>query len=333
MWEHLSFARSALDDLERGAIAAGVREGRLVRVIRGCFVAHEVWSMWFPEQRLLARTLAVAAVNARCAPLFSHQSAAALWGIPLYGLRDLRVHTLTPTARPGRSSATVARHLGEWCSSDETQIFGIRVTSLTRTILDLARCASPEMAISAADSGMRLLFGAQREGVSDPAHEWRAEQLALLDRFPGHRGVRKARHLLKFADPRADSPVESVSRLCLERLDIDVDIQVRVDGVGGARYWVDFEFLGQGIFGEVDGQAKYLDAELRGGRSAEAVVVLEKEREDQIRGITGNSMVRWPPKALTSVRTLGERLHSFGVEVPNLGRAPSRRPAQHERFH
>lgn len=108
----LIFLREALDDAESRAAQAGVRVGQLARVMRGCFVAAPVWDAWFPEQRLLARTIAVAEMNARFDPLFSHQSAAVLWGLPLFRVPDLRVHALTPAESPGRSSATVMRRCG-----------------------------------------------------------------------------------------------------------------------------------------------------------------------------------------------------------------------------
>lgn len=316
--EPLWFLRSALNDRERNVILAGLREGRLVRVLRGCFVDKTVWTGWFPEERLLARTIAVAEMNARYAPLFSHHSAAVLWGLPLFRLTDLRVHLLTPTASPGRSSQTVMRHIGDWRDDEEVHIAGIRATSVTRTLLDLARIAAPEMAITAADAGMRALFGSHRANDGETSEEWRDAQLLRLDEIAGHRGVRRARQIIALADPRADSPAESVSRLYFDQLGVAVEIQVPVVGPTGANYRVDFEFLGQGAFGEVDGNVKYLDPAFRGGRTAEEIVLHEKEREDEIRGVTGNSMVRWGMQHLDTVRSFGGRLRAYGIRVPRL---------------
>ena len=152
--DRLWFLRSALNDLECRMIRAGLREGRLVRVVRGCFVDQAVWAAWFPEERLLARTVGVAVLNAQYEPLFSHHSAAVLWGLPLFRLDNLRVHVLTPTRSSGRSSQTVLRHIGDWHDSEACSIAGIRTTSMTRTLVDLARAATPEMALAAVDAGL-----------------------------------------------------------------------------------------------------------------------------------------------------------------------------------
>ncbi len=97
-----------------------------------------------------------------------------------------------------------------------------------------------------------------------------------------------------------------------------MEIQVRVVGPSGDVYWVDFEFLGQRMFGEVDGVMKYADASMRGGRSAEQVVIGEKRREDEIRGVTQFTMARWEPGHTATARALGLRLQAFGLRVPRL---------------
>lgn len=334
----LVFLREALGDTEVRTAQAGVRVGQLARVTRGCFVAASVWDAWFPEQRLLARTIAVAELNARFDPLFSHQSAAVVWGLPLFRVPDLRVHALTPAESPGRSSATVMRHAAVWDADEETRVAGVRVTSLTRTVLDLARAAEPETAITAADAALRALFTCRAGGRDEEAEEaWRSTQLRRLDEMAGRRGVRRGRSIVELADGRADSPAESVSRLYLAQLGVPVAIQVPVVGSNGAQYRVDFEFIGQRTFGEVDGRIKYLDPALRGGRSAEEVVLQEKEREDDIRGTTGNGLVRWGSPHLSGARGLGMRLRAFGLRVPKLegvvatGAARGRDPRRRER--
>ena len=178
---------------------------------------------------------------------------------------------------------------------------------------------------------MRALFGDQAVCDGDSPAEWRAARLQQLDEMPGHRGVRRARQIIALADPRADSPAESVSRLYLDQLGVAVAIQVPVVGPTGANYRVDFEFVGQRAFGEVDGRVKYLDPTLRRGCSAEEIVLHEKEREDEIRGVTGNSMVRWGVKHLATVRGFGGRLRACGIHVPRL-EVPGTRTRDHEHF-
>ena len=267
---------------------------------------------------MLARTLAVSELQAKFRPLFSHQSAAVIWGLPLLSDRDERVHLITPSTAPGRSSRVVERHVFDVPKSQIVCIEGVRFTHLDRTMIDLMRFAPMETAIAATDAGMRRQFGPCRQGLTPETSAWRADHARRLELCAGQRGVRRARRVLEFADPRADSPAESVSRLQLARLQVPVDIQVRVVGPSGDVYWVDFEFVGQRMFGEVDGVMKYADPAMRGGRSAEQVVIGEKRREDEIRGVTQFSMVRWEPGHTATARALGLRLQAYGLQVPRL---------------
>ncbi|WP_336658664.1 hypothetical protein [Leucobacter sp. USHLN153] len=72
--------------------------------------------------------------------------------------------------------------------------------------------------------------------------------------------------------------------------------------------------MGQQAFGEMDGRAKYLDEGFRGERSLEQVLLEEKNREDEIRGITGHREIRWGYGDLASLRAFGEKLVRFGIE-------------------
>lgn len=312
-----------LDDRELRSLTM---RGIIVRVMRGCYMRREVWDGLYEDQRLLARSLCLARSAGPRAPLFSHLSAAAIWGLPLYGLKRSapeRVHTLARPDSPGRSVPSVLRHVAPYDEDEATTVAGLRVTSITRTIHDLARWSSPELAIACADSGLRRLHGGDHARLPDSLGAWREDQLALLGALRGGRGVRGARFIVGLADPRADSPAESVSRLQLTRLGVPFEFQVGVEGLGGAQYWMDFEFLGQRCFGEMDGAIKYTDPAFRRGRSLEQVLLDEKEREDEVRGIHRKSTLRWGWSSIGTARRLGERLAAFGLEVPRLTGAPA----------
>lgn len=268
----LLFRRAALDgESNDRQLRSAVQRGDLVRVVRGCYMHSAHWTDMREDERLLARTLAVAQLCSRRPPLFSHLSAAAIWGLPLYGLRPdraERVHTLTQPEAPGRSSAVTLRHTGDHTEDDTTTVAGMRVTSLSRTVLDIARWGSPELAIGCADAALRGQLGTGRDRLPPGLEEWRNHQLHALQSLSGNPGTRRARQIIALADPRADSVAESVSRLQLARLGIPFEIQVRVTGLHGTDYWMDFEFLGQQCFGEMDGNLKYTDPALRRGRTS-----------------------------------------------------------------
>lgn len=304
-----------LGELSDSELATRVLSHRLMRLARGAYIDHLEWLKLFPEQRLLAVTLAYAKLYHRRGWIFARESAAALWGLPLFGLDGLRAHVSVPPESPGRSTRPVARYVETLDPEDLVEIAGVRFTSLERTVVDLAHSAAPELAIGALDAAVRVMFRMDRGAEIAELEGWRESTLARLA-GSWRPGVRSARQVLRLADGRAESVLESVSRLQLARLRVRHEVQVPVF-VGEERiYWVDFEFLGQQTFGEVDGSVKYLDPAVRHGRSADEVVLAEKRREDEIRGATGKRMVRWDARHVRTARDLGARLGDFGIRIP-----------------
>ncbi len=315
----LHYRRELLEDeLNDRVLRRLVAAERFVRIIHGCYVDASVWAEMPVEDRRLARTLAVAHLNHRRRPVFSHHSAATIWGLPFYGLDSPRVHILTRDDSPGHSSHGVSRHIGRWNDDDVQEVEGMLVTSITRTLLDLARSAKPELAIACADAGLRKLFRARRDSSLDALAAWRRQQNGTLLGLRGYPGAAHARKIVEEADPRADSPAESVSRLQIRRLEIPCEIQAPVTMLDGARSWMDFEFLGQCSYGEMDGAVKYLDPAFRNGRTLDEVLIDEKRREDEVRGITGYRVLRWGFDSIRTARILGLRLQAYGIRVPRL---------------
>jgi hypothetical protein len=66
------------------------------------------------------------------------------------------------------------------------------------------------------------------------------------------------------------------------------------------------------VVGESDGKAKYVDAAVRGGLSAEQAVYREKLREDRIRGL-GLGIVRWGWADVENPDRLGRKLLAAGL--------------------
>jgi len=290
-----------------------VADGSVVRLRRDRYaLAADLANLW-PEGRHLIDVVA-AHLNGRGSdPVFWGPSAAVLHGIPLYRLHPKNVHVAVLGSRHARTKAGVVQHDVLLPEGDITRIDGIRCTALDRTILDLACTATWEATVAAADAALR------RECVTGHDHdERRAEQwhLRMSERARQSRlhGIRHARRLIAFADGRAQLPGESVSRLHLHRLGFrDVMLQVPITGAEGDRYWLDFGFPGSQVFGEFDGQTKYLDEDLRGGRTLEQALLDEKRREDDVRGVTGWRFARWEERHIRTADMLGQRLAAFGV--------------------
>jgi hypothetical protein len=179
--------------LGREAIAVRLRTGRLHRLHRGVYaVGHVVLSQ---QARWMAAVLA-------CGPdtVLSHRSAAALWGIREPSSRAIEVSTPAKS----RSRGGIHRHYASLPPDEVTTHRGIPVTSVPRTLFDLA-------ALSSVDTVEHAL----RESEYLRLHD-RLSLPDLLARYPGRRGCRTIRECLR---RRADLPA------------------------GRARSWLELEFL------------------------------------------------------------------------------------------
>lgn len=321
----LSMARSLLASRDQllsrrwtdRQISTGVTGGDLVRVRRGWYVEGDAWRGLWSEGQHLLKVLA-AHLNADGeGPVFSGESAAVLWGLPLYRHRPAVVHALLDGTRHGRTRAGILWHpRSEIDLHDIVTVDGIRCTSMDRTVIDAARTLPVAAAVSLADAALRRVATREHEQDAELAADWR-ERLGSRLGESRARGVRVARRVIAFADGRAQLPGESVSRLHLARLGFrNLGLQESVVGSRGSRYWLDFAFRGARVFGEFDGEGKYLDPDLLQSRSTQEVLLEEKRREDDIRGVTGWRLIRWGNEHIRSSGMLGARLSAFGVRPP-----------------
>ncbi len=327
--EHVTRLRSMLRAREQllleGAndrdLRRAVADGRLLRPMQGWYVRRSEWERLSPEDRHLLCVLAVHESAVR-PPVFCSLSAAILHGLPVYGFVSSPVHTLCPPGRRASDSRGVKRHAWARVDGQVVEIAGLTATNLPRTLADVARSMTPERAIGCLDAGVSELVGPI---TTDPAAREHACGIVIraLEQLPRGNGSARARGLVELADPLAESPLESVSRLYLVRLGFEVATQVEVPAPRGGTYRIDFEFLGQNAFGEVDGKSKYTDAAARRGLSAEEIVYREKTREDWIRGTEGKRMARWGRSSLGSAAALGVRLGAFGLVPPRRAGSPA----------
>ena len=107
--------------------------------------------------------------------VLSHSSAAALWGIR----RDSRAAIDVTTPHRSRSWRHIRRHVSPLPPDEVTAKDGIPVTSVPRTIFDLA-------ATEPLDEVKRLLREMEFKELWDRLSLW-----DLVERYPGRRGIRK----------------------------------------------------------------------------------------------------------------------------------------------
>ena len=245
------------------AVSRAVAAGRLVRLRRGQFCR---------PGPVAEQALAVAAARARAGSVISHGSAALLHGLPVLGRRS---HLPEITVPPNGTGSAHAAHLHRaTLAPDEVVLVGgAPVTSVARTVIDLARAGSTACGVAAIDAALnrRLVTADDLDEVVRRCWNWPR--------------IRRALRALRLADARAESALESVSRLVIGWLRLPVpDLQTVVaDRFGRVIGRLDFYWDEFGVAGEADGRGKYDSRE---------ILTLEKERQEQLEDET-LVVVRW----------------------------------------
>jgi predicted transcriptional regulator of viral defense system len=229
-----------------------VRQGALLRVGRGVYTpAALVGEMATdPVGEHVLRTAGALAV-AKPGAVASHHSAATIHGLDLLGRQP---PATTLTHRPGSGSGTrrpgVRVHVAALPSGHVAVRSGVRVTSVARTVVDLARTSSFQAGVVVADSALRS------KKVSKD--ELRAV-VADCARWPG---IRRASLVVEFSDGRSESALESISRVAFRDHGIPApELQVPVGGDNGVVGRADFLWRRYGTIGEADGAIKYADTD------------------------------------------------------------------------
>lgn len=243
--------------------------------------------------------------------VFSHTSAAVIHGLPLLDPPGAIVHAITDPAVRRRASA-IAWHRRELADSDVVEIDGLLVTSLPLTLLDLARTDSFAAAVVALDAALDAPEVRPRwDSRASRIH--RDELFEQLDAIAGSAGVRRARDAVSFADGRAESVGESLSRVQMFAWGIPLpELQTEVECPSGAMRRVDFSWNGASLIGEFDGRVKYGRMHGRGDSEVADIVWAEKRREDDLRA-TGASVVRWLWNDATDGTRLVALLDRYGI--------------------
>jgi very-short-patch-repair endonuclease len=166
-WGVVSVAQLRALGLSKDAVQRRVRAGRLHRLHHGVYaVGHTVLKR---EGRWLAAVLACGD-----GAVLSHRSAAAHWGL----LQSEATRTDVTTPRRRAANATIRPHISRSLIARDTHTHqGIPITSVARTLLDLAATVRP-------DRLERALAQAEHLELYD--HRAITELLARAD---GHRGT------------------------------------------------------------------------------------------------------------------------------------------------
>src|SRR5262249_40241735 len=248
----MTTAELAAAGVSRGQLRRLVRRGAWRRLAHGVFAPAELVAAEAgdPAGKHAVRVAAALAVSGRGA-VASHQSAAAIHALELIGRRP--DETVALTRPPGTAGCRtggpgIRMHIAALPAGHVVTRRGLPVTSVARTVADLARASSFRAGVVAADSALR---GRQAS---------KADLDLCITTCAGWPGIQNARRVAHFADARAESVLESISRVAFDDLGLPPpDLQAWV----GDEYEIigraDFLWRAYRTVGDADGAVKYSD--------------------------------------------------------------------------
>ena len=264
------------------------RAGSVVRLRAGVYIDATALSAMNADERYRTRVRAVAAVS-RPNAQFSHDSAAAMWRLPTIGPWPDRVHEVVAWRGGGSNRVGVMAH-GQGFDGSPAILDGIVVTSLSRTLVDVARTSSMVRSVTMLDAGLR------RPRPGDFRHPFvdtppsRDELVQQLERLGTARGASRAARAIAFADPGSESPGESFTRMQFHalgypppRLQCEFFDDLGLIGVADF-YWPELD-----LALEFDGRSKYGNSrKYQRGMTLEEILMREKDRERRFRRVVTN---------------------------------------------
>ncbi len=226
--------------------------------------------------------------------VLSHHSAAIVHGLPVQEDDPPLVHLTVPPPTRGRRRSGYHIHVAALDAEDVVERQGLQVTSLARTAADLARSVSFAWGVIGADAALHRGVG-------------REELAALAEHGARLAGAERLRSVAAFADGRAESPLESASRVTMARAGLPApELQVVLSGESGWVATSDFGWAEYGVVGEADGAGKF--AVRPAGDSAPQKAAMATLARDELIRQAGWWPSHWGWSVGWDVHRLGEQL-------------------------
>lgn len=232
---------------------------------------------WTADRRRHALSAAAAAIL-NPGHVVTGRTAAILHGLPTVDVParpELTVAAAARVRRRGARSATLpATAVGDW--------YGIALTTAARTVVDVARHSRTE-GIVVADAALRCRLTT------------RAGLRTALERVAGWPGARAAREICRLADPLAESPLESLTRLAIHDAGLPAPVLQAPIDIPGRRYpyYVDMLWPERRVVLECDGRLKYRErADL--WREKRRQIALSRQTLQIERVVWDDVMRTWP---------------------------------------
>ncbi|WKN50452.1 hypothetical protein [Nocardioides sp. Arc9.136] len=285
------------DGFNDQAIGRLVRSGALVRIRDGAFVTPAVWHRLDEVGRHGLRCRAVLG-QAKAPVALSHVSGLPEWDAPTWGFSLDDVHVTRTDGIRGRRAPGVQQHVGRVDPGDLTVVNGVPV-------MTPARLALETVALGHSEASLVVMNDLVHRGLVTVA-ELR-DQYVAVQTWPG---MSAAEILLRLVDPRIESVGETRTFWAIyqQRLPRPVSQYEVKDSNGRVIARLDFAWPELGVWLEFDGRAKY-EEHLRPGERASDAVVREKQREDDVRRITGWRCIRITWADLRDPVRLAAKIH------------------------
>ncbi len=253
-------------------IAAAVRRDVVRSIGRGVYAPPIIADL--PRERRYPHLVRAVVSTMPAERAVGSISAAALHGLPLWGLDLSRVHTVEPGDGSGTRSTKSAVLHRDHRPIEPVDIDGIAVVGVARVVVDIARASGRDVAVVVGDEALR-------KKLCTPDDLGR--ELALIDGTPGCVAARRAVRLM---DGRSESVLESRSRLAMLDAGVPTPIpQYEIIDDGRVLARVDFAWPELGVIAEADGEVKYVG-------DTRAILAREKYRIDRLIEL-GWRVVRW----------------------------------------
>ena len=281
-------------------LAAQRVKGELVMPHPRLYVRVGLWESLLETERHLFLLRTYAALHPGWA--FGSHSAAAVHGLFV----DQRTLGMVHVASLYQRRSAFIEHRIYRAGEFETR-GGLRVTPFDATMLACMRESGFPEALAIADSGLSLSGLSNAEALERFAWKWR-----------GCKGVGGALRVLSFANPLSENGGESYARAVMIEEGFQVPtLQVELpDPISpSGTYRVDFLWRlpdGSYVAGEFDGLRKYNDPRYRGGRSANEVLIAERERESHLNAL-GLPVMRFKFADVLDRRRFVRLLEQFGI--------------------
>lgn len=270
------------------------RSGDLVRVRHGVYATRPAVesAAGDPRQGHALRVAAARAAIGRHA-VASHQSAAVLHGIDL--LKSPAADTVWLTRPPDRyrghppdgvhlySARLPGRHV--------RTMYGLPVTTATRTVIDLARSLTFMEGVVAMDCALRL---------------GKTTDLGLTDALrscAGWPGSDRAMRVAKFSSEDAESALESCARVVFAEAGLPAPVLQAAIATADAEFIarVDFCWPAYQVVAEADGMAKYDDP----GRARDQIMrdIRLRDAGYKVVHFTWGELFRTPERVIARIRS------------------------------